>query len=79
MILNVKTKSGAHYRLNRKGMTWERGGTSPTKTRTDGGTLLEWPEVVLLMPMRLVCPPLHRGDVRYITTTHVVAVSEEEG
>jgi hypothetical protein len=80
--LRVKTESGSTYILNQVQMTWDRERNSPEwespfPVRTKGGTLMEFPEVVVGQPLRLFGPSLTPGGTfRMIETSLVVGVEE---
>ena len=78
--LRVKTESGSTYILNQVQMTWDRERNvpdlaSPYPVRTKGGTLMEFPKVVVGQPLRLFGPSLTPGGAfRMIETSPVVEV-----
>lgn len=81
MKIEVKTKTGSVYVLNKEAMTWERkvAGTGSNGVHTVGGPLLEWPIVVIGEGVEMYGPPLDpTKDVRWIYTSDVQSWKEIE-
>ena len=79
--LRVKTESGSTYILNQVQMTWDRERKAPDLSmfpmRTKGGTLMEFPKVVVGQPLRMFGPSLTPGGAfRMIETSLVVGFEE---
>lgn len=85
MKIAVKTQSGSTYVLNQKNMTWERARDKPYEglydgfqdhVRTQGGSLISWPTIVVGKPMDILGPPLTLDTtVRLISTTPVTEIT----
>lgn len=81
MRITFTTRSGSKYVIDKTAMTWERqkAGVGSIYVRTQGGTLLEWPVVIVGSPVEMIGPPLEDplADIRYILTTPVLTRVEE--
>lgn len=80
MRITFTTRSGSKYVIDKTAMTWERqaAGEGSVYVRTQGGTLLQWPTVIVGSPVEIIGPPLDpAADIRFILTTPIVSVVEE--
>lgn len=81
MKLEVKTKTGSTYILDREAMTWERtvAGAGSNGVRTKGGPLLFWPVIEVGEGVEMFGPPLDTTqDVRLVYTSDVSSWKEIE-
>jgi len=74
MRIEVKTKTGSVYILNKDAMTWERvvSSSKSGKIRTAGGPLLEWPIIVVGEGVEMYGPPIDpTKSLRWVYTSDV--------
>ena len=81
-IVEFTTENGTRFRLvhNRHLMTWERLSSTPRSgvTRSNSGTLLEWPKLAVGYSAYLNDSDVRPGcDHHYVITSHVVLIEEK--
>ena len=82
--VRFQTETGSIYELARAASgetTWQRLSATLASgpLRTDGGRLLEWPEVIIGARCVLQCEPLNPPAPRIVATSFVVTFLDDQG